>query len=884
VRLDEGSGDREPEPRTSSPTDPAEHGEDPLAICGGDPRSSVLHAQLNVGTPRRGNHAYRGALGGVTHGIIEKVRDDLLHEHLVDVDGGQVDRHLDVDGVRAHRARLKRTIDDIAHRNDRPSQLERARADPRHVEQVGHEAVQCVSAFFDEREELVAIMLVERAGSGVAQRAHSGFHRGERRAKVVRDGADELGPQLVDPFQELGAHRLAAQLAAIEGKRRMVRVGLEKMLAMGVQRRAPDSDEPDRAAPGGEGNANHVCPGHARHSAQPLFTASGQAERCELLVPRRPGRRRDNQVSILERGIGDQDGRPMCAECLVDGVGNCPKHACDGLVPDQDVGEVVEPLGGIGVPPGVELRTLQRRDDPRHDQHHGGVDAKGGPILRRADVEGAVGWDEEDVVGDEPRRDRKDAAREAADGDACDDGDHEDERRRREGQVAAQGHHRRTEHADAGASHQGSRDPSLHDARHLPSTKSVRAGRRLPAPGLVGHNGAVASSPNVDDESAQAVRPAGRFRVYIGSAAGVGKTCAMLDEGWRRLQRGTDVVIGFVETHGRPHTAELMRDIPVVPRKEVTYRGTTFTEMDLDAVLARHPEVALVDELAHTNVPGSGRHQKRWEDVLELLEMGVAVITTVNIQHLESLADAVESITGARVRERVPDWVVRKADQLELIDSSADQLRRRMLHGNIYPPDKVRGALNGFFRTENLVALRELALRFVADETEEELLRFLEQHRPSSIWDTTERILATVTAAPGSDAVVRRAARMARRAKGELYVLHVRDSEREPAGSAKIDAMRVLAHDVGGSWLEVASDDPARTIVEVAAEHQVTQIVVGASQRSRWNELTSGSVVRKVLRAAAERGIDVHVIARRELRSTGDLVAAVGAGEGEEST
>ncbi|MHB1853223.1 MAG: histidine kinase, partial [Acidimicrobiales bacterium] len=169
----------------------------------------------------------------------------------------------------------------------------------------------------------------------------------------------------------------------------------------------------------------------------------------------------------------------------------------------------------------------------------------------------------------------------------------------------------------------------------------------------------------------------------------------MLDEGWRRHARGTDVVIGFVETHGRPKTAEQIRDLEVVPRKSVAYRGTTFYEMDLEAVLRRHPEVALVDELAHTNVPGSGPHEKRWEDVLDLLQAGIAVISTVNIQHLESVADAVEVITGAHVRERVPDWVVRRADQLELIDSSPEQLRRRMLHGNIYPPDKISTALNG---------------------------------------------------------------------------------------------------------------------------------------------------------------------------------------------
>ncbi len=249
----------------------------------------------------------------------------------------------------------------------------------------------------------------------------------------------------------------------------------------------------------------------------------------------------------------------------------------------------------------------------------------------------------------------------------------------------------------------------------------------------------------------EGVRPTGRFRVYLGAAAGVGKTCAMLDEGWRRFQRGADVVVGFVETHKRPYTMEQIRDLPVVRRKTVEYRNSVWEEMDVDAVIARKPEVALIDELAHTNVPGSGRHEKRWEDVLEILDAGIAVITTVNIQHIESLADAVERITGVAVRERVPDWVVRRADQLELIDSSADQLRRRMLHGNIYPEQKVPSALNGFFRAENLVALRELSLRFVADETEEELLEFLRsQGAAGELWETTERIMVAVTGAPGN--------------------------------------------------------------------------------------------------------------------------------------
>lgn len=324
------------------------------------------------------------------------------------------------------------------------------------------------------------------------------------------------------------------------------------------------------------------------------------------------------------------------------------------------------------------------------------------------------------------------------------------------------------------------------------------------------------------------------------------------------------MVIGFVETHGRPRTADLVRDLPIVARRGVEHRGRPFEEMDLGAVLARAPEVVLVDELAHTNVPGSGPHAKRWEDVLTLLDAGIAVVTTMNVQHVESIADAVESITGAAIRERVPDWVVRRADQLELIDSSPAQLRRRMLHGNVYPSEKVPAALNGFFRTENLVALRELALRFVADETEEELLRFSERQHPAVVWETSERILAAITSAPGSDAVLRRAARLARRAKGEFLVLHVREAEQDGARAAEaLRPLRRLVRDLDGTWEETDADDPASAIVSVALDHQVTQIVVGASGRSRWEELVRGSVVRRLLRAAGARGIDVHVIARR---------------------
>jgi two-component system sensor histidine kinase KdpD len=369
------------------------------------------------------------------------------------------------------------------------------------------------------------------------------------------------------------------------------------------------------------------------------------------------------------------------------------------------------------------------------------------------------------------------------------------------------------------------------------------------------------SAPIGEDEG---VRPAGRFRVYLGAAAGVGKTVAMLDEGWRRFQRGADVVIGFVETHGRLFTMEQMRNLPVVPRKQVKYRNAMWEEMDLDAVLARKPEVALIDELAHTNVPGSGRHEKRWEDVLEILDNGIAVITTVNVQHLESLADAVERITGVGVRERVPDWVVRKADQIELIDSSADQLRRRMLHGNIYPEIKVPAALNGFFRAENLVALRELSLRFVADETEEELLEYLRTRGAGGeVWDTTERIMVAVTGAPGNGSVIRRAARIAARVKAPLVAIHVRATDAD-ARHAGTEELQELVRAVGGTWQSVQGDDVADTIFAAAVDQQITQIVVGTSRMSRWQSFAKGSVLQKILRLASDNDIDVHVIARRD--------------------
>ena len=368
-----------------------------------------------------------------------------------------------------------------------------------------------------------------------------------------------------------------------------------------------------------------------------------------------------------------------------------------------------------------------------------------------------------------------------------------------------------------------------------------------------------------DTETADEVEPIGHFRIYLGAAPGVGKTYAMLSEAQRRRQRGADVVAAFVETYGRPLTEALLNGLEIIPRKVVDYRGTRLEEMDLDAVLRRRPEVALVDELAHTNAPGSGRHDKRWQDVLDILAAGIQVITTVNIQHLESIADEVEQITGTPVRERVPDWVVRKANQIELIDSSPEQLRRRMLHGNIYPKNKIPQALTHYFRTDNLIALRELALRFVADDSDEQLLGRLRPHEPAVLWETTERIMVAVTTAPGTDALLRRAARIALRYNAELEVVHVTVADTGlPHDRRSTDGLRELTADLGAHWHEIQQDDPARAIVGFARQHEITQIVIGPMHRSWWHIAVGGPIVRRVIEEAGASGIDVLIAADRE--------------------
>jgi two-component system sensor histidine kinase KdpD len=363
----------------------------------------------------------------------------------------------------------------------------------------------------------------------------------------------------------------------------------------------------------------------------------------------------------------------------------------------------------------------------------------------------------------------------------------------------------------------------------------------------------------------------GTLRIYLGASPGVGKTYRMLGEGVRRKERGTDVVIGVVETHGRHQTAGQIRDLEIIPLKQIDYRGAVLKELDLDAVLARRPEVVLVDEYAHTNAPGS-KNEKRWQDVEQLLDAGIDVISTVNIQHLESLNDVVSRITGTTQRETVPDEIVRHADQLELVDMAPEAIRRRMAHGNIYPAERVDAALGNYFRPGNLSALRELALLWLADRVEESLHSYLDAHGIADTWETRERVVVGVTGIAGGEALIRRAARMAGRVSGELLGVHVAvDDGLTPGDADALSAQQRLVIELGGTVHEVVGHDTAESLVAFARREKATQLVLGASRRSRWHEIVHGSFVARVTRLAGE--IDVHVIAHRAA-DDGDVVSS----------
>jgi two-component system sensor histidine kinase KdpD len=378
------------------------------------------------------------------------------------------------------------------------------------------------------------------------------------------------------------------------------------------------------------------------------------------------------------------------------------------------------------------------------------------------------------------------------------------------------------------------------------------------------------SEPPLSDEELNSRRRAAaaearpHHRIYLGMAPGVGKTYAALYELRRRKAAGADAVIAYVETYNRAGTVEAMRDLEVVPRRKIPYKGHVLEEMDVDEVLLRHPDVALVDEIAHTNAPGS-RHDKRWQDAQDLLDVGITVISTLNIQHLESLADIVAAITGAEVHERIPDAVVDEADEIELVDLSPSALRQRIEQGDVYPKERAERALRQYFREGNLTALRELALRKVSTEVERDLEAFMREHGVHAVWPAGERIMVGVDEQQAAQKMVRRGWRMANRYNAELLAVFV---ETPDWASASAEQRRGLednlrfAEDLGARVLRVEDSDVAHALLRVAREQNVCDLVVGHPSHGRLHEFLGASVAHRLLRLAGD--VDIHVVAVRE--------------------
>jgi two-component system sensor histidine kinase KdpD len=368
-------------------------------------------------------------------------------------------------------------------------------------------------------------------------------------------------------------------------------------------------------------------------------------------------------------------------------------------------------------------------------------------------------------------------------------------------------------------------------------------------------------------------RERGKLKVYIGSAAGVGKTYRMLQEAHDLRRRGIEVVVGFVETHGRAETASQISDIEVVARRQIAYRGVTLEEMDVDAVTARSPEVVIVDELAHTNVPGSG-HAKRWQDVEFLRDEGISVISAVNVQHLESLNGIVAETTGVTVRETIPDWVVTDADQVVNLDISAEDLRQRLTDGKIYATEKISAALANFFTEENLTTLRELALREVAsnvDRLRESITRGDVRKTPQSVRTVDRLLVALPSQLTLTEELLRKASRIAGRLNLDWYCVYVQTPD-ERADRIDATVQRKLvdniqkAQSMGAEVVKLEGTDVAETLTRFAVEHGVTLIVAGQSRRSWWQHVTRGSVVDKLVNNNMD--IDVLVVSFDDKRAS----------------
>ncbi|MDP7981089.1 KdpD-like non-kinase potassium sensor [Bacillus multifaciens] len=350
----------------------------------------------------------------------------------------------------------------------------------------------------------------------------------------------------------------------------------------------------------------------------------------------------------------------------------------------------------------------------------------------------------------------------------------------------------------------------------------------------------------------------GKLKLYVGAAPGVGKSYKMLFDAREMRKEGIDVVIGLIETHGRKETEEAIAELEAVPLQEIPYKGKVFSELNVEAIIKRAPQVVIVDELAHTNIPGS-KHKKRYQDVEELLDAGIDVLSAFNIQHLESVHDIVEQITGVKVRERVPDFILQKANEIQLVDVTPEVLRKRLMDGKIYKEEKIQRSLNHFFTLNNLGALRELSLREVADDMDEKISQFTEE--PIGV---KEKILVCVQYSSTAEKLIRRGWRMANRLNAELYVLNVERETIESISEAKkqvIEEWKALTNQFDATFLleEAKGSKPADVIIKVAKERQVTQVLLGQSARTRWEEIRKGSIVNEIMRQT--KNIDIHIVA-----------------------
>jgi len=353
-------------------------------------------------------------------------------------------------------------------------------------------------------------------------------------------------------------------------------------------------------------------------------------------------------------------------------------------------------------------------------------------------------------------------------------------------------------------------------------------------------------------------KTSGVFKLFLGYAPGVGKTYSMLSEAIRRHNRGEDIVIGVIESHGRKATADLAAQLESVPRKKIEYKGTIFDEMDVDAILARKPRVVLVDELAHTNVEGS-KHPKRYQDVLELLDAGIDVLSTMNIQHLESITPTVQSITGITVRETVPDWVLKRVGEVVMSDLTPEALQNRMRRGDIYPLDRVGRALGNFFRPGNLIALRELALRQVAQEVDRSLESYRERDDTSAAVAVRERIAVCISSNPEAQYLIARGARMAQALNGELYVVYVDLGQDHSEANQKTLAANIqFAKNVGAEVAKRTGKNVAEVVADFVRAKHITHVVFGRSATTGLKRYLYLSAIHKFLRDAPP--VDVHIV------------------------